>query len=579
MARLHDLPFEILDMIIRQAMISRGITRALRLKLVCKWFSYSVNRTLFYTNLLERRLKPFRRWDSHECSHGADKLWHDYFVLRCRDKGDDSVTRFVAIRETVDFVLPHILHDAEERNDGVGVPDWDEVLEKVCWLAVGCTDAGNRMHYHGGRWQAPSWWEGPWRPPHFHPDTAISPSYPWLMMLSAATYLGHTLLVKKFLGKGHDPTRRDDLFPSPMFIAAWTGQSEMLKLFQEHLPEFEEYQDPTGAYMCASRTWKSKIGPGSLHGAAIRGDMDMVRLCLYPPSRAAASEAEGQDRLEAQALILGHKPGSIPHQSDVGKYIESAVELARSPEVYDYLRTLLDKAEPIATSSSYIPPMPPPPDMLTRHLSAMVKTGDISMVRHLLDLGTHARLKKNRWSDKPLVQAIKRRDYGIVELLLSRGADPNGRDKSSIPFRTPLLAAIGTGSIAMVRRIMEAGAEARFLDDHEQALRCALQLEHTEMVGFLWEKGIGLDPISLACGLWRAEKKGLESMAELLRAKGAKLTPWVSPETEWVPPPCVTTCSRMPYTSGSCERQTVNCLWTTPEPHKRLSLRFSELRW
>lgn len=43
MARFHDLPFEILDMIIHHALISRGITRALRLKLVCsKWLLPSV---------------------------------------------------------------------------------------------------------------------------------------------------------------------------------------------------------------------------------------------------------------------------------------------------------------------------------------------------------------------------------------------------------------------------------------------------------------------------------------------------------------------------------------------------------
>jgi len=169
----------------------------------------------------------------------------------------------------------------------------------------------------------------------------------------------------------------------------------------------------------------------------------MVRLCLYPPSRAAASDGEDEDKCEAEKLILGHKPGAIPHKSDLGTYIKSAMRKTRSLDVYDYLRRLLDKAEPIPVTTSYyrLPPLPPPP-MNARHLVTMAGVGDITMVRHLLSIGADPSLLA-----KPLLQAINNCNHEIVDLLLSRGADPNGCDKSSMPFCTPLFAAIRTGSV------------------------------------------------------------------------------------------------------------------------------------
>jgi len=59
-------------------------------------------------------------------------------------------------------------------------------------------------------------------------------------------------------------------------------------------------------------------------------------------------------------------------------------------------------------------------------------------------------------------------------------------------------------------------------------------MEHTAMVELLLDLGITSD-IAMACALWGAEKKGLESMADLLRSRGASLAPWIHPPTPWVP--------------------------------------------
>jgi hypothetical protein len=78
----------------------------------------------------------------------------------------------------------------------------------------------------------------------------------------------------------------------------------MLQLLQESLPDFEGTSGRV--------RFRGKIGPGSLGGAAIRGDMDMVRLSLYPPSRNLPSDDDeseearngGQERATADRSVM-----------------------------------------------------------------------------------------------------------------------------------------------------------------------------------------------------------------------------------------------------------------------------------
>jgi ankyrin repeat protein len=278
-------------------------------------------------------------------------------------------------------------------------------------------------------------------------------------------------------------------------------------------------------------------------------------------------------------LILGHKSGYIPRDSKLGTYIERAIQRTRSPTVYDYLLSLLDEASPDphpAAIGTYHT------EMLTRHLAAMSGAGDVAMLRHMLRLGADTSLKDST-SMKPLVRAISTCNFDIVNLLLSCGADPNGREKFGMhvntpfgtSFATPLLAAVKTGSVAMVRRMLDAGAEAQLLDDEVWALRYAVHMEHTAVVELLLDGGVVSSDIAKAWGLWTAEKTGVESMAELLRSKGAELTPWVSPPRPWVPPPRMTQ-KGVGWYENIARQQLENFPWTPPS-RRTLSLSLSRL--
>lgn len=74
----------------------------------------------------------------------------------------------------------------------------------------------------------------------------------------------------------------------------------------------------------------------------------------------------------------------------------------------------------------------------------------------------------------------------------------------------------------MLPRLLDAGAEIRPTGADTHTLRRAVQVEHTAMVGLLLDKGVGSDR-GRALALKMARDMGLDSMADLLRSRGATL--------------------------------------------------------
>jgi len=393
--------------------------------------------------------------------HGAAVLWHGYLVFQCRHwpKRDDQklMPHLGDMRRVVDAIVQYQqgLPGAEEYRDVQEADsEWDDVLDRLCWLAVDCCKSGEI-------------WTGWYR--YRKPKLGLS-------ILSAATYFKYTSLARDLLGQGHDPTTDDGLFPCPMFIAARTGQADMLRLFQEHLPQFQQDNIQAGDL---TTNWPSKIGPGSLPGAAARGDMEMVRLCLFP---------------EGQTLIHGYEPGSIPSNTHLSSYITTSMMASRSAEIYQYLESLIS---PLRSSPPYYLPY--------IRTKAMAQAGDLAMVKFHLDTGG---LETSQLS-VPLAEAARACNYDVVDLILERGADPNGEDARG---RTILMAAAKSGSMTMVRKLLDAGAKCG-----PTILLQAVKHEHTAMVEMLLDMGRGWDERERV--LSRAKALGLESMADLLRSR------------------------------------------------------------
>ncbi|KAI1209210.1 ankyrin [Annulohypoxylon truncatum] len=197
--QLLDLPVEIFYNILFFASLSRGFVRALRLRLVCRSFHHALNLALFRTQLPDRFLffEPgsYSRWGCHSI-HGVKKFWHDLVFDRVR-KGD--VGPFVKIRPV-----------AEECCIRAG-GDFESTLDALCWAALECTTC------------------------NVVEGLKIIDSSMDCHLLSAAAHLGHIPLAKQLVEEGCCPFVPNTLFPAPIFLAAFTGNSEMLKLFQKHM--------------------------------------------------------------------------------------------------------------------------------------------------------------------------------------------------------------------------------------------------------------------------------------------------------------------------------------------------------
>ncbi|PKS08472.1 hypothetical protein jhhlp_004855 [Lomentospora prolificans] len=427
-----DLPPELLHLILVRAVLARGVTRGLRLKLVCKRFSAALQPALFESRLLDTFYPGdlLENWYIRN-QHGAEKFWHSYLHYRVRNETDPSVGRLME--------LGQLARSFCARTSGA---DYDATLSALCWMAL---ERGASLK--GYRW---CWILQDDR------EVRLGIPNPGLNLLCAAAYLNNMHLAKELLDEGHCATADDELLPSPMQSAAWAGNTDMLVLLQQSLPEFED----SGPRHIYHNTWYGKIGPGSLTGAAYRGDMDMIRLAAYPPSR----------RMNQSSDFVDQPFGRVDPYSKPGMYINKARWETKNWDVFRYL------------SSFFRDPWYDATPIMARHAFY----GNIDMVVHFLDAGLDVN-GRDVSNGCPLINAARGCHKDIVDLLLERGADPN-HTVVGYPG-SALSGAVRGGSMVILRKLLEYGArpdrEGRIL------LNYAVQLEHVEMVELLLEKCFG----------------------------------------------------------------------------------------
>ncbi|KAI1828353.1 ankyrin repeat-containing domain protein [Xylaria intraflava] len=468
-----DLPYDVFHQILIWSIVARSyaeyeedwwmdVRRALRLKLVSKDFLHSFQPALFASRALDR-------FGSRDCfegprrHYGADQLWQAYLVYRVRNETDPAVGRFVEIQQI-----------AKQICVSVAQADHDEVVDGLCWLALerGTTRPAEREYWaaHGGRINEP-------------------PS-PRLNLLSAAAYFGYLDLAKELLDEGCCPTK-DDLFRSPTMLAALAGNRDVVMLFQEHL---KKHEDRSSGERAAD--WKWKPDRGFIDGAQLRGDVDMLRLVIFPPCRAESQRADfnGQEfgNADLDPELVSSLAGSL-HRTRNWDLFQCS-EVGRSPHEIHRNRLLAIHAD----------------------------WGNLEMVERFIDHGWDID-GENQLNHNPLVLAARRGHLDIVDLLLRRGANPNEHTMSQLG--SALCGAAACGSMSIIRKLYEYGAghsnqgEDENWRDQSKMLRKAVLMEHTEMVDYFFERGV-LDRKCPASIRKQAEEEGLESMTELLEKWG-----------------------------------------------------------
>jgi hypothetical protein len=249
---LMELPLELLHIILVYAALGRGVKRALRLRLVCKTFVDMVHPALFETHLMDSSRFPvgtalWQLWNQH----GADKLWHEYLVYRVVEEKDATV--------------------CQETENALNLR---ATVEALCWLVL----------KHGTRYENNFY---DWGPIRMEQSKQKHKANLDLNLLSAAAHFDILPLAKRLLAEGHSPTSHNYLFAPPTQIAAQAGNIAILKLFQEQVPEpnFERW---------------------SVTGAAMRGDIDMLKLALRLDRGTRIRDGHGEDMKDQYFGSIGY---------------------------------------------------------------------------------------------------------------------------------------------------------------------------------------------------------------------------------------------------------------------------------
>ncbi|KAI1333605.1 ankyrin [Xylariaceae sp. FL0016] len=454
--QLLDLPPELLHQVLVQAIIARGVKRGLRLKLVCRTFAAAVRPALFETKLLDH---------SFTAEIGAQS-WFRISDITTQQLWHSYVVR--RVREETDpkiggFVLLRSV--AEALCQETTAVDLHTVIDAVCWMAFESLFKVLRTIEQVCM-------------------DSVSKSQWSLSLLAAAVRFDIFPLTQRLLQEGHDPTRRN-ILPSACETAARWGTPRMLDYLQQHIGEGESV-----SYIAE----KTK-----------RSDLKLLESALEHEKHSASLTSTQEEAITADES--SRSPDEVPLSNRVTFAIQNACWDTHRPEVLSLLQ-------------KYCP-------MCPGDLFALINThagfGNLDMVRYLLDLGDSDHLHKETGSFRtPLNAACRKCHEDVVDLLLERGADPN--HEASTHQRktnyTALTAAARVGSFAIVRKLLDHGADVDARISTPTAIEWAFRTEHTAMVELLLSRGATLDGHPGRRALKYCSEKGLDSMVDKLRSLG-----------------------------------------------------------
>ncbi|CAI6341895.1 unnamed protein product [Periconia digitata] len=464
--QLLDLPAELLHEVLLCAVYSRGVKRALRLKLVCKIFYDHLPRALFESLLLDDFVIPCRygsriQFSNYERDNGASKFWYEYLLYRVRKaasrRGPDSIHNgFVEIRQV-----------AEEYSRQAGI-DFQETLETVCQMALGS-------------------WRSSWVPsqPYTVRGKVIRPEIEdpgnKRRLLAVAACFGNAPLVKQLLSEGVSSTDTDQILYSACQAAAWKDQRNIMQLlYVQTLTNLQLHENSSAGIPFRHTHYNATFS--FVTQASCNSEMNGLQFAAYLVSckpEAATSAVED---------FTPDKPGAT--------YLFPVDNACDSLDMFKYMISFKEK----------------PHEFIVRRLRIHASCGNLDIARYILESGygnCGSDCKHRPDLDRALYLAARHCHSDLVDLLLDHDAQPN----IIIPmYRSSAMgaAAIG-GDMRIVRKLLEFGGVV-----DEGVLERAVRIEHTAMVEFFLELG----SISVEARLKirnLAVEVGLDSMADLLK--------------------------------------------------------------
>jgi hypothetical protein len=515
-----DLPTEIWQEIITLSVQGHGLTRGLRLRLVCselgkpseqvpscpkltvfrsERFSDLTKQAIFQLRLLDEDVSFFyvvrRGWRIVGAGSRrlGDGVWHEYFVKMVLIERESIHVPNLYARISV--VAEHICREIGPTADLL------TTIQRLCWLSFeslvnrpGCNRLRRRTE----------------------PDTDDQKKN----LLCAAIHFNMGDFVEQLWTEDHSmtltyATSDSTLFPSPLQIALLDGNIAMLERIKSCVRRFK-LNDITTPRQADAVVLSLVIS------AAVGGDIRAMDVLVEYVLNEIAKGVHGDIEFvnEIQASSSSGNPTWLFHLLEVA-------ERANSPEMFDHLCRIFS-CQPKAWKTELLCPV----------LLSNIRRGNLAMIQHLIDLGVSVEGREH--GTLLLVEACKNWHEEIFEILLNNGADPNLKPttfdddlRSWSRYKPPLiLLAASVGNLATVRKLLDRGADVNKLcgsNPCRPAIWYALRLEHTPMVRFFLERGAklkgdwpsGVDVVAKSV-LHMTMSLGLESMTELLAEYGIR---------------------------------------------------------
>ena len=125
----------------------------------------------------------------------------------------------------------------------------------------------------------------------------------------------------------------------------------------------------------------------------------------------------------------------------------------------------------------------------------------------------------NKYGETPLLYAVKYRKADLVDILLSKGADPNAQNPTN--GETPFIVAVKKNDDFMVKTLLKAGAKSDVLDNEGTSpLKWAIRKNHVPMVKTIVAY-IGTDNTELPAAVLEAAAFGRTEVLSYLLSIGA----------------------------------------------------------